>query len=197
MADVNKTITSPEGDEDQTQIEGIEEKDNKPGDDTQTELPTTLEELQALLQKEGDKRVSQAQKKWNEKQKEVIEQEKEEAARLAKMSAAEREKAKFEKEKAEFEAEKKKMAKEQLEIQTGKELMNEGLSAEFTKYVMADNAETINNNIQEFKKLWNSSLEKGIADRIATPTPKKGTSSLNKKTSNSVMDAINSKRIRK
>lgn len=195
MADVNKPITSPEG-VDPTQLEGIDNTNNNPGDDIQTELPTTLEELQALLQKEGDKRVSQAQKKWQEKQKEVIEQEKEEAARLAKMSAAEREKAKFEKEKAEFEAERAKMARQQLEIQTGKELMNEGLSAEFTRYVMADNAEAINENIKEFKKLWTASLEKGIAERIATPTPKKGTSSLNKKSSN-LMDAINSKKIRK
>lgn len=186
---MENNITSTEGQE-VTQSEGIENpKDNQ--------LPTTMEELQALLQKEGDKRVSQAQKKWQEKQKEILEAEKAEAAKLAKMSAAERERAKFDKERAEFEVERANFAKEQLKIQTTKELVNEGLPTAFVNYVLADNAEKINENIKSFKSIWDKALEDAVNQRITTPTPKKGNSSLNKTASNSFMDAINSKRVRR
>ena len=186
-----------EGADKQTQPEGSEIDNNNL--DTDLTIPTTAEELRALLQKEGDKRVSSAQKKWQDKQKEVIEKEKLEATKLAKMSAAEREKATYLKERAEFEAEKASMAKERLKMQTTTELANEGLPVDFVNYVLAETAEDINSNIKAFKTLWTSSLEKAVADRIATPTPKKGTSNLNKASSskNSMIDAINSKRIRK
>ena len=190
---MENNITSLEG-QDVTQTEGIK---NPNDNQVNNQLPKTMEELQALLQKEGDKRVSQAQKKWQEKQKEILEAEKAEAAKLAKMSAAEREKAKFEKERAEFEAERNKFAQEQLKMQTTKELMNEGLPVEFVNYVMADNAEKINENIKSFKSLWDRALEESVNKRITTPTPKKGNSSLNNSASNSFMDAINSKRVRR
>ena len=59
--------------------------------ETTQQLPQTLEELQALLQKEGDKRVSSARKKFESEFKSKLEAEREEAARLAKLSKAERE----------------------------------------------------------------------------------------------------------
>ena len=105
---MDNNITS-QGGQDVTQLEGMESIDN------QVVLPQTKEELEALLQREGDRRVSSAHKKWKEQQLEIIKTEKakavEEADRLAKMTAAEREKAKFEKEKQEFFAEKEKLEK--------------------------------------------------------------------------------------
>ena len=68
---MENNITSQEGVVKQTQIEGIENQDNH------INLPKTEEELQALLQREADRRVSQAQKKWQEKQDAIIKAEKE------------------------------------------------------------------------------------------------------------------------
>ena len=170
-------VTNKEGNLDSTQTTGTTPEDN------QVKLPTTQEELQALLQREGDKRVSQAQKKWQEKQKEIVEAEKAEAARLAKMSAAERERAQYEKEKAEFEAEKAKMAQERLMNQVEKELMNKGLDTKFAKYVIADTNEAILENINALKTLFDDSVNEAVKRKIATPSPKKGNTSLGGKSS--------------
>ena len=55
----------------------------------QVGLPKTIEELQALLQREGDKRVTEAMKKADKKKADAIK----EAERLAAMSAEEKYKA--------------------------------------------------------------------------------------------------------
>lgn len=188
---MDNNITSPEGVNMQTQIEGMENLDN------QINLPQTPEELQELLQKEADRRVSQAYKKWQEKQAEIIRVEKEEATKLAKMSAAERERAEFEKERSEFLAEKAKMEEERLLSQTEKELVLKGLDSSFAKYVIANTAEEINDNINKLKELFDKAVNKSVNERIATPAPKSGTSSISNKSRESFMDAINSKRVRR
>ncbi|WP_302570435.1 DUF4355 domain-containing protein [Clostridium saudiense] len=187
---MENNITSQEGVVKQTQIEGIENQDNH------INLPKTEEELQALLQREADRRVSQAQKKWQEKQDAIIKAEKEEATKLAKMSAAEREKAEFEKEKAEFLAEKARMEEERLLSQTEKELVLKGLSSSFAKYVIANTAEEINNNINSLKELFDKAVNKAVNERIATPAPRSGTGSFQNKKRENLMEAIKSKRVR-
>lgn len=182
-------VTKQEG-LDVTQTTGTDPEDN------QIQLPKTPEELQALLQREADRRVNQAQKKWQEKQKEIVEAEKAEAARLAKMSAAEREKAQYEKERAEFEAEKAKLQQERLVSQVEKELVTKGLDANFAKYVIADTEEDILNNINNLKNLFDKAVNEAIKEKIATPAPKRGTSSASTGKS-SFMEAISSKRVRK
>lgn len=182
-------VTKQEGQE-VTQRTGTEPEDN------QVQLPKTQEELQALLQREADRRVNQAQKKWQEKQKEIVEAEKAEAARLAKMSAAEREKAQYEKERAEFEAERAKLQQEKLVNQVEKELITKGLDANFAKYVMADTEEDILNNINSLKDLFDKAVNNAIKEKIATPAPKRGTSALSTSKSG-LIEAISSKRVRK
>ena len=193
MEDEVKDVTSLEG-QDVTQLEGADNTDQV--NNTEIVLPTTPEELQKLLQAEGDKRVTSAQKKWAEKQKQEIANATEEATKLAKMSAAEREKAKFDKDKAALEADRAQLAQEKLRTQTAQELMNSGLSADFIDFVIAKDAETVNENIKTFKTVFDDAVEAAVKQRIATPTPKKGTSNLNNKTQSGVMAAIKSKRAR-
>lgn len=143
--------------------------------------PTTYtqEELDAKLQAESDKRVSQAlktaQEKWEKEFKEKLEAEKSEAEKLAKMSEADRLKAEFDKQKQAFEEERKQFQKQQLEMQTVKELSAIGLPVEFTQFVMADNADTIKTNIDLFKTHYDQSLEKAVNERLQGTTPKGGT----------------------
>ena len=193
MEDEVKDVTSLEG-QDVTQLEGADNTDQV--NNTEIVLPTTPEELQKLLQAEGDKRVTSAQKKWAEKQKQEIANAQEEATKLAKMSAAEREKAKFDKEKAELEADRAQLAQERLKTQTSQELINNGLPADFVDFVIASDAETVNENIKNFKTAFDNAVEEAVKKRIATPTPKKSTSNLNNKTQSGVMAAIKSKRAR-
>lgn len=186
-------VTNKEG-QDVTQNQVTNPENN------QLTLPTTLDELQALLQREGDRRVTSAQRKWQEKQLEIIKTEKakaaEEADRLAKMTAAEREKAKFEKEKQEFFEEKAKMEKERLLNQTERELVLTGLDSSFANYVIANTAEEIKDNITKLKNLFDNAVNKAVNERITTPSPKSGSGNFLNKKRESLMDVINSKRVR-
>lgn len=167
--------------------------DNQSSNEMQ--LPSSMEELQALLQREGDKRVTNALKKREAELVTKIEAEKAEAAKLAKLSASEREKAKLEKEKLAFESERQAFQREQLKVQTMKEMSTESLPIEFADYVLAEDAEKTSANIKAFKSLWTTALEKAVGERIATPTPKTGTS--NSSNSSSIMSVINKNRLRK
>ena len=142
---------------------------------TQTEttpesITLTQAELDAKLQSETDKRVSQAiktaQAKWESEFNQKLESEKQEAAKLAKMSAEERERAKFQKEKESFEREKAEMNKAKLEAETIKQLATEQLPTEFAKYVVGNDAESTLANINEFKESWQKAIEHAIESRL-------------------------------
>lgn len=139
----------------------------------------TEEDVQKMLQSESDKRVAQAlktaQEKWEKEFKEKLEAEKSEAEKLAKMSEQERLQAEFDKKVRTFEEERKQFQKQQLEMQTVKELSAIGLPVEFSNFVLADNAESIKTNIDTFKSQWEQAIEKAVNERLTGTTPKNGT----------------------
>ena len=160
---------------------GASANDNEPkggNDNPEIKLPQTIEELQALLQSEGDRRVASAIKKREEKLKAdyeaKMEQEKAEAVKLAKMTQAEREKATFEAERAKFEAERAEFQRTQLLNQTMLELQKENLPVSFAEYMMDDTAEKIAAKITDFKKLWQEEIQSAVDERIKSKTPKAG-----------------------
>lgn len=173
MADVN-TITNPAG-------VNTNEMDQQGGNQTpEIKLPQSIEELQLLLQQEGDKRVASAIKKREEKLRAdyeaKIEKEKAEAAKLAKMTQAERERAEFEKERLAFEKERQEFARTQMLNQTMLELQKENLPVSFAKYMIDSTAEKVVGNINDFKILWQEALQLAVDERIKSKSPKTGTS---------------------
>lgn len=149
-------------------------------DQKQDEIKTySEEEVNKMLQSETDKRVSQAlktaQEKWQKDFEAKLEAEKSEAEKLAKMTEQERLQAQFESEKKKFEDERKQFLREKLELQTVKELSNTGLPVEFSKFVMADDAETIKANIDAFKAQWEQAIEKAVNEKLQGTTPKTAT----------------------
>ena len=155
-----------------------ETESNSGNNNPEVKLPQTIEELNALLQSEGDRRVASAIKKREEKLKAdyeaKIEQEKAEAAKLAKMTQAERERAVFEAERKAFEEERKEFARTQLLNQTMLELEKEHLPVSFAEYMMDDTAEKIAAKITDFKKLWQEEIQAAVDERIKSKTPKAG-----------------------
>lgn len=152
------------------------------GEETKSEGKTyTDEELQKLIQSESDKRVTQAMEssrtKWEKEYQEKLEKEKSEAEKLAKMSADERAKAKFEKEKQKLEEERAKFQKDQLELETIKELSKIGLDSEFSSFLMGESAETTNENIKLFKEKFDECVEKTVQERLKGKTPRSGDNS--------------------
>lgn len=99
------------------------------------------------------------------------EEEKTEAEKLAKMSAEEKAKHEFEKEKAKFEEERQAYLKEKLELQVTKELASKNLPTEFSKYLVAGDADKSLENIKEFESLFNNALEKHINEKLKGKTP--------------------------
>ena len=165
---------------------------------TNTKLPETAEELQAMLQKETDKRVTQAlataKTKWDAEFGEKLETEKKEAARLAKLTAEQREKELFEKQKSDF-------AKQQAEFQRSQmlnsamiEMQKESLPVQFAEYLLDDTAEDVAANIASFKKDWQEALQKAVDDRLKGSTPKNGSKA--ETASSGFFEAITKNRIR-
>lgn len=136
----------------------------------------TEEEVQAMLQKETDRKTTKAletaRSKWEAEYQAKLEAEKSEAEKLAKMSEAERFESELSKQKEAFETERAQFNREKLELQTVKELSAEGLPTSFSSYVLADSAETIKDNIKNFKSMWQAEIEKAVNERLQGRTPK-------------------------
>lgn len=156
-------------------------------------LPETIEELKALLQKEGDKRVSSARKKFETEFNLKLEAEKEEATRLAKLSKAEREREAFEKEREAFELEKKELAHQRAISEVVTELQTEGLPTMFASKLLGETSEATLENIKDFKRIWQEAIQKEVDNRLVTKTPKMGQTMGN---NSSIFDVIKSKKVR-
>jgi len=139
-----------------------EETTYKVGEDGK--ITFTQEELDLLLQKEGDKRVTSALKKAEQKNAEKVK----EAQKLAQMSEQqryeheleEREKAIAEKEKALALAENTNVA--------SKILAEKGLSLQLVDFVVAEDAETMNDRITRLEKAFRASVKAEVEKRIGS-----------------------------
>jgi len=161
---------------------------------TDQKLPTTIEELQALLQSESDKRVTTALQTAQAKFTAKLETEKTEAVRLAKMSADQRDKELFDKQKNDFVQQQSAFNREKLLNVTMVEMQKESLPILFAEHLLANTAEEVAENIKSFKTAWQDALQKAVDDRLKGTTPKAGSET--KTTSHSFMDTINKNKIR-
>lgn len=136
----------------------------------QEEVKTySQEEFDKALQSEVDKRITQAMKTAERKADARVK----EAEKLAKMNEQQRyeyeldtrEKAIAEKEKQLALAENKAMA--------ASILADKGISAKLVDFVVAEDAETMSNNISLLEAEFKSSVKAEVEKRLATSTPKK------------------------
>ena len=137
----------------------------------QTSEPTpktyTQEEVDAMLQKEGDRRVTEALKKQERKQQDR----EKEAAKLARMNATEkyeyeleqREKAIAEKERALTLAENKNEA--------SRILAEKDIDLALVDFVVAEDADTMHENIKKIEKAIKASVAKRLAGKSPVKAP--------------------------
>lgn len=151
--------------ETQVQDQTIEDPaaNNEPGQITDPVKTFTQEEVNSMM----EKRLAREIKNFEAK----IEQEKAESAKLAKMSEAEKQKALFDKQVKDFEDMKAAFEKEKLLNETSKQLAQNNLPVEFANYLLAKDAETTFNNINQFQDQWNTALEKALDERMKGKTP--------------------------
>ena len=98
-----------------------------------------------------------------------------EADKLRNMDEAQRREYEFNQKVAELEEKEREFAIAQNKLEATKVLSNRGLPVEFVDYIVADDADTMMENITVFERAFKSAVADEVARKIATPTPKTGT----------------------
>lgn len=159
--------------ENNTQIEGATEN-NSPvvtPETNENEIKTyTEQEVAELLQREGDRRVTSALKK----QQKQFESKIAEAEKLRGMDEAQRQQYEFEQKVKELEAREKEFNLAQNKLEASKVLANRNLPVEFVDYIVAEDADTMLENINIFEKAFKAAVADAVNKKIASPTPKSG-----------------------
>jgi DNA polymerase II large subunit len=136
---------------------------------TGTEPKTYTEaEMQELLQRETDRRVSSALKKQEQKFNNKIA----EAEKLRGMDEAQRRQYEYDQRIAELESREKDFALAQNKLEATKVLANRGLPVILVDYVVADDADTMLDNINTFEKAFKAAVADEVSRRMAGPAPK-------------------------
>ena len=139
------------------------------GEDT-NEKTYTESEVQALLQREADRRVSNALKK----QMKEFETRQAEADRLREMDANQRKEYEYSQKIQQLEQREKEFAIAQNKLEATKVLSNRGLPIDFVDYIVAEDADTMMENIGVFERAFKSAVADAVAEKIASPVPKGG-----------------------
>ena len=148
----------------------------------------TQDELDAQIQKETDRRITQAQKKWESDKREEMKRVREEAAKeaeeMAKLTAeetlkVEKDKAalSLQKERSELESQRKSFERERLMLETEKNLTGLKIPSDFAAYLIGDDADVTTQNIEKFKSRWQEAIEAQLNERLKGRAPKLGTTS--------------------
>jgi len=129
----------------------------------------TQEEVDALLQQEGDRRVSAALKKAERKNQEKIK----EAEKLAQMNEAEKYEYQLQQRELAIQEKEKQIALAENKAEASKILAEKGISVSLVDFVVAEDAETMSANIQLLEKAFKLSVKAEVEKRLGSSTPKK------------------------
>ena len=143
------------------------------GEGGTTEKTYTEAEVQALLQSEADRRVSSALKK----QQKEFETKMAEAEKLKAMDETQRRDYEYNQRLQQLEAKEKEFALAQNKLEATKVLANRGLPIDFVSYIVAEDADTMMENINTFEKAFKAAVADEVAKKISSPPPKGGSAS--------------------
>lgn len=150
-----------------TQVTGAETTDTST---TGTETKTyTQEEVDALLQREGDKRVTEALRKAERKNAERVK----EAQKLAQMNESEKYQYELEQREKAIEEKEKALALAENKNTASQILADKGLSLSLVDFVVAEDAETMNDRIKVLDKAFKESVKREVEKRLGSSAPKK------------------------
>lgn len=131
----------------------------------------TEEEVQARVQSEADKRVTEALKTARAKWEKEEAEEKKEAERLQSLSQKEREEELKAKQLKELEETKAELNRVYLERDTVDRLRDENVPIAFKDFLMGKDAESTNENIKTFKEIYEAEVQKTLEERLKGNTP--------------------------
>lgn len=135
---------------------------------TETVKTYTQEEVDKLLQAEGDRRVTSALKKQQER----FEREKAESEKLREMDESQRKEYEYNKKVEELATREREFNLAQNKLEASKIMSEHGLPISFVDYIVAEDAETMMNNITSFETQWKAAIADAVNQRLAQPAPK-------------------------
>lgn len=150
-------------------VEGSKSTSTESGEET-VEKTYTETEVREMLQREADRRVSSALKK----QQKAFDEKMAEADKLRNMDEDQRKNYEYEQKVKELEEREKEFTLTQNKLEATKVLINRGLPVEFVDYVVAEDADTMLENINTFDKMFTSAVNDAVSKKISTPSPKSG-----------------------
>lgn len=135
-----------------------------------TEKTYTQAEVDELLQKEGDRRVTEALKTYQKR----AEQKTREAEKLARMNEAEKYQYELEQREKAIQEKEQQLILAENKAQAAKILAEKGLAANLVDFVVAEDADVMNANIKALEGAFKSSVKGEVEKRLGAKTPEKG-----------------------
>lgn len=152
----------------------VEQIENE-GSETRT---YSQEEVDALLQAEVDRRITTALKKQEKKNQEKIK----EAEKLAQLNEEEKYKYQLEQREKALEEKERKMALMENKAEASNALNSRGISISLADLVVAEDADTMMENIKLLEEEFKKSVKAEVEKRLAGNAPKKNLGSSNEMT---------------
>lgn len=131
----------------------------------------TQEEVDALLQKESDRRVTEALKKAEKKNQDKVK----EAQRLAQMNEQEKYEYELKQREEAIEAKERALTLAENKNEASKILSEKGLSLSLVDFVVADDADTMKYNIDILDRAFKASVKAEVEKRLGSNNPKRTT----------------------
>lgn len=149
-------------------------------EDKGLEEPRTYsqEEVDALLQAEVDRRITSALKKQEKKTQEKIK----EAEKLAQLNEEEKYKYQLEQREKDLEEKERKMALMENKAEASNALNSRGISISLADLVVAEDADTMMENIKLLEEEFKKSVKAEVEKRLAGNSPKKNLGKSNEMT---------------
>ena len=137
---------------------------------TGTETKTyTQEEVDKMLQSEVDRRITSALKKQAKSNEAKIK----EAQKLAQMNESEKYQYELEQREKAIEEKEKALALAENKNEASRILADKGLSLSLVDFVVAEDAETMNDRIKTLDKAFKESVKREVEKRLGSSAPKK------------------------
>ena len=137
---------------------------------TGTETKTyTQEEVDKMLQSEVDRRITSALKKQAKSNEAKIK----EAQKLAQMNESEKYEYELEQREKAIEEKEKALALAENKNEASRILADKGLSLSLVDFVVAEDAETMNDRIKTLDKAFKESVKREVEKRLGSSAPKK------------------------
>lgn len=145
---------------------GVDNLDSTTTDENKT---FTKAEVDAMLQREADRRVSEALKKQEKQTSAKIK----EAEKLAQMNESQKYEYELERREQAIASKERELSLSENKNEASKILSEKGISLSLVNFVVAEDAETMNENINLLEKAFKQSVKAEVEKRLSTNTPKR------------------------